>query len=385
MKPISGQNRRVSMLDKHEYICDLINIEGPLLSLFRDHRNNWLYLWCDTDGNSTERWAIFNVSRSVLAEYLQKNISLRDSLCEAKELYCLEVNSSVLDGRTKKTRKLISLEPIALKEYWPATDSFFDEEYSEDISLDEQIAPSKYHVPIDGEWFVSDLDQFARTYSSLYSFFYCTAPRFITNIDSRVQRFLRSPWTGGFSRINLFDALERMIPSIHDMKINRFKYASPGSIQIEALPSVGKSIASVIEQYLYSELSISQAVKAINQSLSASKVKTTDLSAIDNKDLQIGKEVIALLEQKTVLIGELLQANSELQQLINNAPNIVVGAKAVLAVVKQIERLAGYQKTGMLDVRRVIADDSDSGMVTQPSQLAEIMIEQRSPSSGIDQ
>jgi len=365
MKKFLGQSCRVSMLDKHEYICDLINIEGPLLSLFRDHRNNWLYLWCDTNGNDTERWAVFHVSRDLLAKYLQKELTLREALRGSKALYCLDVMVAVLDGKNSKTRRLVSVSADALQDYWPSADSYFDEAYSEDISLSEQIAPSKYHVPINGDWFVSDLDRFSKTYSSVYAFFYCTAPRFVTNIDARVQKFLRSPWTGGFSRINLFDALERMIPSIHDMKINRFKYASPGSIQIEALNSVGASIAGVVANHLRSETQILEAVKAINTALSSSKVKKSDLSTVSDESVPVGPETIALLEQKTRLIGELLQIEAEFQALLKNAPNIIVGAKAVLAVAKQIERLASYQKIGMLEVGRVVVDDEDDSAASK--------------------
>ena len=357
MKAFRGKPCRASLLDKHVYICDLINIEGPLLSLFRDHRSNLLYLWCDTNEIDTERWAVFQVSRELLAKYLQKEIPLLYMVWSSAQIFCLDITTSILDGKRSRSRRVVETNADSIQEYWPAPDSYFDESYSEDISLDEQIVPSRYHIPINGEWFVSDLDEFSRTYSSLYAFFYCTAPRFVTTIDSRVQKFLRSPWTGGFSRINLFRALEKMIPSIHDMKINRFKYASPGSIQIEALNSVGESIDGVVMVYLHFEKDILEAVKAINTALSSSNVKKANVSDLSNEQLEVSSEIISLLNWKTQVIGDLLQMHSSLQVLMQNSPNMIVGAKAVLAVTKQIERLAGYQKNGMLEVGRLIVEE----------------------------
>jgi hypothetical protein len=349
---ITGHPTKASLLDKHIYICDLINIEGPLLCLFRDHRSNWCYLWCDTDTVDTERWAVLRVSRDTLAGYLSGVTTLRQLVESSLATFCLDLTTHIEDGKRTKTRRLLQVEINALQEYFPAEDSFFDPSLTNDISLTEEIAPTSFHVPIDGDWFVSDLDRFAKTYSSVYAFFYCTKPRFVTNIEARVSKFLRSPWTGGFSRINLFDALEKTIPSIHDMKINSFQYASPGSIKIEALQSVGNSIAAAVDCYIAKSAEIDKASKAINTCLLNSKVRKANLSQSSDETLSIGPESVALLQVKSREIGDLLGIGGQLSVFHLNAPNSVVAAKATLAVVTQLERLAVYQRAGMLALGR---------------------------------
>ncbi|MGC4062942.1 MAG: hypothetical protein QM749_19720 [Aquabacterium sp.] len=357
MNTIAGDAIRSSLLDKHAYICDLINIEGPLLSLFRDNRSNWCYLWCDTDGKDTERWAVIYVLRSTLAGYLNQQTSLRDLLNTSSTIYCLDITTKIEDGARVRHRRLKRVNVSALEQYWPAEDSFFDPSLTEDISLTQEITPTRYHVPIDGEWFISDLDRFARTYDSVYAFFYCTKPRFVTNIQDKVHRLLRSPWTGGFSRINLFDALGRTIPSIHDTKINKFTYASPGSIQIEGLRSVGDNVSNAIRRHVANHVEIAAAVKAINVCFISNKVRKADLSSKSDAVLSIAQESVALLKAKCQEIAQLLDIEDELAVFVLNAPNTVVAAKATLALVTQLEKLAGYQQCGMLDLARAVPDD----------------------------
>jgi hypothetical protein len=60
-------------------IGDLVNFEGPIVSLFEDLRNNHLYIfdWVDRDKTSN-RWIIYRVKAQDLWLYLRKEISYFD-------------------------------------------------------------------------------------------------------------------------------------------------------------------------------------------------------------------------------------------------------------------------------------------------------------------
>lgn len=342
---------RVSLIERHTYICDLVYSEGPLLSLFRDAKRSWLYLWSDTDQVAKERWLVFSVSRSQLVDYLQHGAPLNSLLLNSSTIFVLDQSVALTssDGANQSRRQLRqirSLESIA--EYVPADDSFFDESLAPDISLAYEVIPKRFSVPLDGDWFFSDLDKFSRVYSQLYSFFYCAKPRFITSIGERVGSLLRAPWAGGFSRVNLFEALSMLVPSLHDLQIKRIEYASPGKVEIEALASVGESISLAVGAYLENGEAVKHSVKAINQVFSAAKLKKRDLSGSSDETLPLRRENIEYLKTQTQCLAHSLHIAEEFDAMCANSPNHVVSAKVLLALVKRVERLAIMQRTGLV-------------------------------------
>ncbi|MGV1017805.1 MAG: hypothetical protein ACOYBW_10575 [Fluviibacter phosphoraccumulans] len=346
-------------IDRNIFICDLISFEGAILSLFRRDNHNWLYLWCDTDKANKNRWLLFPVSRSALVGYLDGQRSLRELVVGSKKYLVLDQSATVEQGDDKPTihrylKEISSVDQIA--EYLPSDDSYFESELSPDISLANEINPTRYDVPIDGEWFFADLDRFSRLYGQLYSFFYCTKPRFVTNLGSRIERNLRSPWKGGYSRVNLFDALSRLVPSLHDLEIKKMQYASPGEISIEALKSVGDGIAIAVLRYIEHEKSLVDSEKAINTVLSASKLRRVDLSQLNDKQLPLDAANIEVLKQSQETIAGFLGIASELKNLSSFSPNIAVTSKVFLSLLVRIRRLAEFQTSGQIDFDRNAID-----------------------------
>lgn len=372
MIALNTKKSKLSIIDRHSYICELINIEGPILTLYRDTRKNWLYLWADTDGKS-QRWLVFDVSRADLIDYLSKLKSLRTLVIDAKNLYCLEVNPKTSNTLSRKngeqsrpnteithyTRHLYTVQSSQVEEYLPTVDAFFDETLTDEISLAAELQPTRYSIPIDGEWFFSDLDRFSRGYAGLYAFFYCTGPRFVTSVGTRLYKSLRSPWQGGFSRINLFDGLVKSIPSLHDMQVKKIHYASPGAIQIEALASVGSDIKKTVFNAIKNKSDIEKSTREINTILSKLKLKRMDLSEKTDKDIAIDQSILDRLKLNISNIANQLQAESQIKVIGNHSPNTVVTAKATIALVIQLNRIADYQNQGMIDLEKFNFDGID--------------------------
>lgn len=361
MRKISGTRLSASMFEKHIFMCDLIHLEGSLLSLFRDQKQNWLYLWCDTDTVEKERWLIFSISRSDLVSYLQKNESLKDLVCGNGPRYFLDYTHRVSVEESpgveviKASHRTLhrANDILAYSEYIPADDSYFDPLLAPNISLAHELNPTTFDVPIDGEWFVNDLDNFSNVYTQLYSFFYCSKPQFITDIGHKVERFLKSPWVGGFSRINFFEALHKFVPSLHDLKIKQMRYASPGEITIEAMASIGALVNEAILRYLDKERDILRSAKVIDSFLTSSKLKKVDLSASNDDKLDLtAKELEFLHGEIADLIAD-LGIQSEWGEVVSRSPNVIVSSKVLLALVNRVSRLAEFQKSGLFDLTRL--------------------------------
>jgi hypothetical protein len=351
----------LTVLDKHTYMSDLVNVEGPILALYRDAKENWMYLWCDTDNKTKERWLLFPVSRPDLISYLEQKKTLLQLIEAAKKRWLLDyarIAQSISDGKTAEQNRSFSRELRdannweLLQNYLPSHDSYFDEELAPNISLAQELSPANYEIPIDGNWFIRDLDNFSNVYSQLYAFFYCTTPQFMTDLGTRVQRLLQAPWKGGFSRVNLFEALQRNVPAVHDLKINKIEYASPGDISIEALESVGTSVKNAVVKYCKNEADISAAVKSLNAVLSDRALRRVDLSKYSDIKLPLSDTDKDFIKDKMQTLADVLEINAEFNDLSSRSPNIVVSAKVLLAVVSRIERLADFEMAGLLDLER---------------------------------
>jgi hypothetical protein len=242
----------------------------------------------------------------------------------------------------------------------PTANSFFDEELAPNISVARELSPTKYDVPIDGNWFIKDLDNFSNLYSQLYAFFYCTKPQFMTDIGNRVQRLLEAPWKGGFSRINLFDALQKNVPAVHDLKIHEMQYASPGDITIEALESVGDSVKNSVICYRKKVAEVTADVKSLNNVLSDRALRRVDLSKYSDLKLPLSDEDKNYIAEKTGSLASLLAIGSEFSDLASRSPNMVVSAKVLLAVASRIERMAHFEDTGLLDLERPPKEAADA-------------------------
>lgn len=358
MRKMNGTKMPVRALERHVYICDLLYSDGPIVSLFRDRRFNWIYLWVDTDQVGTDRWFLFPVSRGHLVGYLKKEATLQSLLLSSWQRWMLDTKVRIQDGGTEvesssrgSNRTLRDITNIEIPDdYCPANDSFFDEMLSSDISLGRELGPVSFDVPIDGYWFFSDLDRFSGLYGQLYSFFYCAKPQLIANLGQRIKRFLRSPWEGGFSRVNLFRALQDFVPSLHDLEIKSIQYASPGEIRIEALPSVAERIASTLGGFINNEVDIVEAEKAINSFLSSGEFKRRNVSNLSDEHLGLTQENLSFLHSKIDLICNALGVVNEMGEISSHSPNIIVSAKVVVALLGRIRRLAEFQRNGQINL-----------------------------------
>lgn len=111
-------------------IGDLINIEGPLLSLFSDVRNENLYLydWVDTDEISN-RFVIYNIPPQVILDYLSKKITHQELFSHATDEQYLvaDIRPSELSGY-----KIFWVKQLP-EDYRDVEANFFDEQFCKDV------------------------------------------------------------------------------------------------------------------------------------------------------------------------------------------------------------------------------------------------------------
>ncbi|MDM0007164.1 hypothetical protein QTI51_17490 [Variovorax sp. J22G73] len=361
MIKFEGQKVSAFVFDGHEHVCDLIEADGPLLSLYTDLRDNWLYLWCDTDRVKVNRWMLIKAPRTSLVEFFSQRISLRALIENSPSVIMLDetaVRSEKVDDLGIPQEPTISLkrrfikldDPTDVQAYWPSDRSFFNPELAEGIDIRQEFAPSKHLIPVDGRWYFKDLDSFSRTYAKLYAFLYSTKPQFINSMSARLYSLLRAPWTGGYSRVNLFSSLRRGLPALHDLQIDSFSYASPGAIEVEALPSICEDVSRIIlsSKGRWPRLAVYD--KIINTIIGKHKLRKVDLSTVPNEQLPFAQEEAQALENSCTEICTLLGVEDRIDALRDAAPNLIVYAKAVQALLGQVQKLNAFQEQGLLNL-----------------------------------
>lgn len=106
----------------------------------------------------------------------------------------------------------------------------------------------RYKILIDGRWDIRDLHSFPHRYAEVYSFLYALNP---INPEADLQLkqiFQRYPWGGGFSAVNFYDNLYRVIPNEDRPTITRITYASPGFIELAAVAIVVSQIDKIFRK-----------------------------------------------------------------------------------------------------------------------------------------
>lgn len=106
-------------------IVDIVNFEGPLLTLFENIKNKHLYLldWVDKDAQFN-RWLVYRCNPSMLDKFIKKEVSHND-LFMSDEPFCYIVDM----GQNFKWHDVQKLEKSNLpKVYYPMKDDFFEEE-----------------------------------------------------------------------------------------------------------------------------------------------------------------------------------------------------------------------------------------------------------------
>jgi hypothetical protein len=241
MRKIAGRAFKGNELPTFTWNADLVYFDGPFISLFKSDRDeDALFVWMDCDRRKN-RWCIIQVARTTLRQYLDGSIPLLDVLSRAGDLYFYDIGAS-----GKRSNFVVAPLANVPVDYLPAPDSYLDLDYATEAAhqlATEQTSLCKFHV--DGDLYLEDVSSLTKIINQLYSFHYGLAYGHRTAVHNKLSEIMSS-WRGGINAVNIFSGLRSVIPSIHRPKINKLQYASPGSIELDALPHLAKHIEDSI-------------------------------------------------------------------------------------------------------------------------------------------
>ncbi|MFL1516848.1 hypothetical protein [Pseudomonas prosekii] len=234
---IKGEKIEPKFFSKHSWNADLIDFDGPLLSLYKgEYDEDLLYIWLDCNATKN-RWGVIPISRNNLRAYLDCSVTLRSVFEESSWVAMFHTGSAP----NRRNSPICTTWQEAI-EYLPDEDSYLVPEISTEAAR--QLATEgceEYPLGLDGDMYIDDIAAIPKIYQQLYSFHYGLEHLYRPAVRATLDR-LANNWTGGFSAVHLFTGLNHVTPSIHRAQVTEMRYNSPGHIKLDLLPKLANRI-----------------------------------------------------------------------------------------------------------------------------------------------
>jgi len=235
---IAGPKVEPKVLSKHSWNADLIEFEGPLLSLYKgEFGNDLLYAWLDCT-ETRNRWCVIPIGRKSLRDYLEQEKTLLTVYQESEWLIIFHTGSAPNRRNSIQQTTWQNLP----QEYLPDQDSYLAPAIATQAAakLAEEVS-EEYFLGLDGDMYLDDISVIPKVYQQLYSFHYGLEHLDRSAVRGALSR-LAGSWTGGFSAVHLFTGLNAVTPSIRRAQVTELRFNSPGHIKLDLLPELARRI-----------------------------------------------------------------------------------------------------------------------------------------------
>lgn len=200
-----------------------------------------------------------------------------------------------------------------------------------------------YRISLDGDWSLSDLYEFPHTYAQLYSLLYVLEFAAEDIDDERIESAFRShPWRGGFSALNFYKQLGRIVPIRDRPRINSIRFESPGWLELTLAVAIASNIERLVEAFSKSGRHLNTLYKDIYKGLHQRKLMRIK---VRRQEIALRREQIRFAEESAKRLGQLMDFRyvEELDRLTNNPLGTL---KILLSIYRRLRALNKYEKRG---------------------------------------
>lgn len=311
----------------------LLQYEVPLVVLAKDVKDKSFVGVNYADGDDACLFYFARIKEEDLNRLLQQRIDVRYLVTKKRvgQFYLGESwGTAGLQVQTK-AQKEISAEML------PQAGMFIPQHSAYAVTSELKT------VNIDGRWGIDDLRRFSDLVQDCYAFVYALTGQGAATTKQRISGlFHRYPWRGGFSAVNFFDDLYRMIPSSEQASIREIQYASPGKIVLR----MNDDVAGQIHQFVTALDSEDSTAK---QAYMDARVwlKKREWLGRAKDDLELTSDDLADLTGQVRLLCEKFGLGRHSDQIMTLAKSDPLGAvKILLAYYRRLSGLADYVSTG---------------------------------------
>jgi len=152
-------------------------------------------------------------------------------------------------GRTGRRSELQRVQISDLPEaYIPTAESFLYDDIATESARELVGEHTEAHsLLLDKELYLEDITVIPKVVLQLYSFHYGLAYSYREAVRQKMSGMMEK-WRGGINAVNIFTGLRSVIPSVHRPRVLEIRYASPGEIKLDLLPSLFEDVCQAIDR-----------------------------------------------------------------------------------------------------------------------------------------
>jgi hypothetical protein len=231
---------------------------------------------------------------------------------------------------------------------WLPSPRFFATSHTEEFEQVEDVVGNET-LYIDGAWGLQDFGKFHNCYSDVY-YFTSSAEKFADEnspADERreiMEAFQDRPFKGGFSYVNLFDALADSASRVERLNIQEVQYHSPGHVTITGNDATFESAQRLISNYLDNRQEIDKLYAQFHGNLS--KNKYLQMSA---EDFEKGDAAGAAILRTAMALAHLMKLENieAIKKLVDDNP--LAFAKVILSIERRLYQTAKFFAQGRMN------------------------------------
>lgn len=344
---ISGVSLSSKEVPAFTWNADLIEYEGPLLSLYKDEDgNDVLFSWADCD-RWKNRWCVVPVDRKHLLAYVSGSASLREIFLASTYVYVVNIGNK--GRRTGIVRTQWQQLP---QTYVPEANSFLEDTIATDSA--KRFAsekPADYTLGLAGDLYLEDMAAIPRVYQQLYSFHYGLSHLARAAVREKLT-IIMNKWKGGISAVNFFGGLKLVTPSIHRARLIELRYNSPGCIRLNLLPAMAQEIEATAKRV--ANPSAFKITEALYKEVYA-YLRDQKLSGFDGKRLtplarNLSPAQHAVLSNYVAKFFELMGWSAYKDAFISLDHSPLAQVRLLLAYYRRLRQLREFVSDGKLEL-----------------------------------
>ena len=277
------------------------------------------------------------VSPTMLEDYLSSSVDLRYVIKNPKNGHCFTTNLT----NQIKGRYLLEKLPRDIPEDWLPEAGFFATNHTEEFKDYSSQSNQTFEIAINGRWDVQDLSYFPNKFADVYSFLHAFEESRPNLIDKVKVLFQRYPWKGGFSAVSFYNDLYHLIPKMDRLAVEEIKYASPGSIKLNANSDIVEDIRKSVLKVISNNDSIKKLYCDLQDGMSERK-----FLGVSKYDAQPTADDVIFLENSSNKLASSIDFDGLMKIHEYTDQEWVATAKILASYYRRLEDLAEFYDSG---------------------------------------
>lgn len=201
----------------------------------------------------------------------------------------------------------------------------------------------RYSINIDGDWELSDLYIFPRTFEQSYYLFYSLLPGHDEVDAERIEHaYSTFPWQGGYSAANFYNQLRFIVPRRQRPELVSINYSSPGLMELGLILGVAVMVGRIVKAVASSINECNSTYSNIIKGMQERKIMRIETR---RRSLHLRQEEIQYVERSVQSMARILGFDN-VKEINERTGNPYISLKILLSLYRRVRTLAEYERKG---------------------------------------